>query len=239
MSVSISLLVLLPCFLNLWVSVSFCWLWYLCAIPGNLIHSLNVNEIISLDNLSDCKQGWLLAFYHVSLLLAVIGTYIWLYMTLIDWCYCFGHQTATAAGVARVWLLPCAQNAAVVMDGPCSAACWVCVWVCVSHLLSSVPAAGLDHLLFWKVFFPVIFQSHSLLLEFPPASLPTHLTAVVEGCLFRRSHTDVCLCCGVSLTYWHVQVGTCVSKRLFWSRLRKSPGTWIIYGFMQTDKHKC
>lgn len=113
----------------------------------------------------------------------------------------------------------------------------LCLSLCVPSSLIS-PCCWSWPLAFWKVFFPVIFQSHSQLLEFPPASLPTHLTAVVEGCLFGRRHTDVCLCCGVSLTHWHVQVDTCVSKRLGWSQLRKSPGTWIIYGFMQTDKHK-
>lgn len=59
---------------------------------------------------------------------------------------------------------------------------------------------------------------------------PSHLTAGIEGHIFRRSwlrsHADMCLRCGVLLIYWHVKVGTCVSKRLLWSLLpRKSPGT--------------
>lgn len=69
-----------------------------CYPSKPLFHSLSVNEIISLDNLAGYGLDWLLALYHVSLLLPDTGTYIWVYMALIDWHYCFGHQMATGAG---------------------------------------------------------------------------------------------------------------------------------------------
>lgn len=47
-----------------------------CYRSKALFHSLNVNEIISLDNLAGYKLGWLLALYHVSLLVPGIGAYI-------------------------------------------------------------------------------------------------------------------------------------------------------------------
>lgn len=53
--------------------------------PSKALFQSHVNEIISLGNLADCKLGWLLALYHVSLLLPGIGTYFGVYMALTDW----------------------------------------------------------------------------------------------------------------------------------------------------------
>jgi len=47
-----------------------------CCPSKPLFHSLNVNEIISLDNLAGYKLGWLLALCHISLLLPGVGTCI-------------------------------------------------------------------------------------------------------------------------------------------------------------------
>lgn len=61
-----------------------------------------MNEIISLDNLSVWLQARLVPRL-VSCQLAFAGNwYLHLvYMALIDWNYCFGHQTATGVGGHR------------------------------------------------------------------------------------------------------------------------------------------
>lgn len=197
MSVSISLLVLLPCLLNLWVSLSLSWLCYLCAIPGNLIHSPNENEIISLDNPSCCRQGWLLAFYHVSLLLAAIGTYIWVCMTFIDWCCCFGQQTAKSIWGGRSWAAP-----------TCTECCYDDGWA-MQHAES--------------VSVSPIFSHQSLLLvlttcflSFLPSHLPKPQPAVrISFCM--SPHTVNCCKRGMSsqkLPHWRVSVLWCVTDIL-------------------------
>lgn len=107
------------------------------------------------------------------------------------------------------------------------AALWDCVWVCLSHLLSSITAAGLNHLLFEK------FCSQS----------SSKTTACCWNFLLHVSHTLNCCNRGMpvqKVPCWCVSVLWCVIDilarvRLVWSQLRKSPGTWLIYVFMQTD----
>lgn len=196
-----------------------------------------MNEIISLDNLSGYKLGWFLALYHVSLLLPGIGTFIWFTWPLLIGIIALTTKRQLGLGVAGVWLLPHAQNTG---GGGCPCGrLWL--WL---GLRVSVPSSLISH---WLLLVLVT----CFLRSFVPSHLPK-----------SQPVTSVCFCVSPqSLSCWHFQkvlsefpywcvsvlwcvidilaceIGTSVSKRLFWSSPRKSPGTWLVYTFMWTVKH--